>query len=193
MNTQTPNSMLKNKYLSRWKGGSWAIFCVAAFSVVNILMFLFGSDSYVLFTAYIPYLLGVLGVAYLKGIWEYPVSPALGAFLLSVTAVFVILYFVFWFFSKKKVGWLIAGTVFFAIDTAFVVLFALISGDFVSLLVDILFHILALVEMILGVTAAFKLKKLPEEAAAGEISSEQAAAETVTTKDQPGISDEFKN
>ena len=73
------------------------------------------------------------------------------------------------------------------------VLFALISGDFVSLLVDILFHILALVEMILGVTAAFKLKKLPEEAAAGEISSEQAAAETVTTKDQPGISDEFKN
>ena len=140
---------------------------------------------------YIPYLLGVLGVAYLKGIWEYPVSPALGAFLLSVTAVFVILYFVFWFFSKKKVGWLIAGTVFFAIDTAFVVLFALISGDFVSLLVDILFHILALVEMILGVTAAFKLKKLPEEAAAGEISSEQAAAETVTTKDQPGISDEF--
>ena len=48
MNTQTPNSMLKNKYLSRWKGGSWAIFCVAAFSVVNILMFLFGSDSYFL-------------------------------------------------------------------------------------------------------------------------------------------------
>ena len=104
MNTQTPNSMLKNKYLSRWKGCSWAIFCVAAFSVVNILMFLFGSDSYFLFTAYIPYFLGVLGVAFLKGMWEYPVSPALGAFLLSITAVLVILYFVFWFFSKKKAG-----------------------------------------------------------------------------------------
>ena len=194
MNTQTSNSMLKNKYLSRWKGGSWAIFCVAAFSVVNILMFLFGSDSYFLFTAYIPYFLGALGVAFLKGMWEYPVSPALGAFLLSITAVLVILYFVFWFFSKKKVGWLIAGTVFFALDTAFVVLFGMISGDFVSLLVDILFHILALVEMILGVTAAVKLKKLPDNAAAAaEISSEQAAAESITTKDQPGISDEFKN
>lgn len=186
--------MLKNKYLSRWKGGNWAIFCVAAFSVVNILMFLFGSDSYFLFTAYIPYFLGALGVAFLKGMWEYPVSPALGAFLLSITAVLVILYFVFWFFSKKKVGWLIAGTVFFALDTAFVVLFGMISGDFVSLLVDILFHILALVEMILGVTAAVKLKKLPDDAAAAaEISSEQAAAESITTKDQPGISDEFKN
>lgn len=186
--------MLKNKYLSRWKGGSWAIFCVAAFSIVNILMFLFGSDSYFLFTAYIPYLLGMLGVAFLKGMWEYPVSPALGAFLLSITAVFVILYFIFWFFSKKKVGWLIAGTVFFAIDTVFVVLFALISGDFVSLLVDILFHIIALVEMILGVTAAIKLKKLPDDAAAvEEISSEQTATESTKIEDQPGISDEFKN
>jgi len=88
---------------------------------------------------------------------------------------------------------LIAGTVFFALDTAFVVLFGMISGDFVSLLVDILFHILALVEMILGVTAAVKLKKLPDDAAAAEISSEQAATESITTKDQPGISDEFKN
>lgn len=186
--------MLKDKYLSRWKGGSWAIFCVAAFSVVNVLMFLFGSDSYFLFTAYIPYFLGVLGVAFLKGMWEYPVSPALGAFLLSITAVLVILYFVFWFFSKKKAGWLIAGTVFFALDTAFVVLFGMISGDFVSLLVDILFHILALVEMILGVTAAVKLKKLPDDSAVvEEVSPEQTAAESITTKDQPGISDEFKN
>lgn len=189
--------MLKNKYLARWKGGSWAIFCVAAFSIVNILMFFFGSEAYFLFTAYIPYFLGLLGVAYLKGLWEYPVSPSLGVFLLSITAVFVILYFVFWFFSKKKAGWLVTGTVFFALDTAFVVLFALISGDIVSFLIDIAFHIIALVEMILGVTAAFKLKKLPDDTAVvEELSSEQTAqtaTENAKTVDQPGISDEFKH
>jgi len=163
-------------------------------SIVNILMFLFDSESYFLFTAYIPYFLGLMGVAYLKGMWEYPVSPSLGAFLLSVTAVFVILYFVFWFFSRKKAGWLIAGTAFFALDTAFVVLIALISGDMVSFLTDIAFHILALVEMILGVNAAFKLKKLPDDTATVmKISPEQAASEPVKTEDQPGISDEFKH
>lgn len=189
MNTQAPDPILRNKYLGRWKGGSWAIFCVAAFSVVNILLFLFGSESYFLFTAYIPYLLGVLGVSYWKGGEDVASSAGVGAFLLSISAVIVILYFVCWFFSKKKSGWLIAGTVLFSLDTLFLLYDMLLSEDMAWYVMDVVIHALVIVELAMGIHAAAKLKKLPDEAAiVEELSSEQGG-----TDNQPGISDEFKD
>lgn len=192
-NTQTPNSMLKIKYFpeERRQLGDFLRRCFFGRQYFDVS---FPAAIPISFLPRIFLIFSVCSASHSeRNVGIFRITGTRSVFAVY-NAVLVILYFVFWFFSKKKVGWLIAGTVFFALDTAFVVLFGMISGDFVSLLVDILFHILALVEMILGVTAAIKLKKLPDNAAAAaEISSEQAAAESITTKDQPGISDEFKN
>ena len=45
MNLQVPNTVKKNQYLNRWRGGVWTLFLIGVFSVINLLMYAFGSSS----------------------------------------------------------------------------------------------------------------------------------------------------
>ena len=161
MNLQVPNTVKKNQYLNRWRGGAWTLFLIGVFSVLNILMYAFGSDSYFLFTAYLPYSFGIWGVNYLMGWYDTPVDSGIGTFFLSVSAVFIILYFVIWFFSRKKAGWLIAGLVLFLLDTLYMVYAMIASGDPAWFTMDCIIHALAIAEIAVGLHAALKYGKLP--------------------------------
>lgn len=161
MNLQVPNTVKKNQYLNRWRGGAWTLFLIGAFSVLNILMYAFGSDSYFLFTAYLPYSFGIWGVNYLTGWYDTPVDSGIGTFFLSISAVFIILYFVIWFFSRKKAGWLIAGLVLFLLDTLYMVYAMIASGDPAWFTMDCIIHALAIAEIAVGLHAALKYGKLP--------------------------------
>lgn len=161
MNLQVPNTVKKNQYLNRWRGGAWTLFLIGAFSVLNILMYAFGSNSYFLFTAYLPYSFGITGVDYLTGWYDTPVDSGIGTFFLSFSAVFIILYFVIWFFSRKKAGWLIAGLVLFLLDTLYMVYAMIASGDPAWFTMDCIIHALAIAEIAVGLHAALKYGKLP--------------------------------
>ena len=207
MNTQNPNpnAMLRSKYQNQWKGACGTLLLVTIFSIVNTVLCAIGSDIYFLFTAYFPYELGVLGMIYLLGASEFETGMAtgVGIFLLSIAALVIIIYFVCWLFSRKKFGWLVAGTVLFSLDTVYMLFEMVTSNDPAWFVTDVIFHAIVLIELGIGVAAALKLKKLPADeivVPAVEVPSETASDSTANVfdeipkqaNDQPGISDEFK-
>lgn len=152
---------------------------VIIFSVINIALLLFGSDSYFLFSASIPYYAVLTGMLvcgkfpewYYTGLGDIQFrdnSFFVGMLILAL--VILSLYLLSWIFSKKnKAGWLIFALVIFSIDT---VGMFWIYGFSVDSILDILFHAWVLYYLISGISACNKLKYLPEEApgATGAIS-----------------------
>ena len=159
--------VLRNKYQSARSN----IMLVIVFTLLNIILLVTNSNTYFLFSAAIPYLVADLGM-YLCG--KYPEEYYLGEFAemeflgdgflvatLVVAAVILVLYLLSWIFSKKlRVGWMIFALVFFAADTAGMLLLSDISSD---MIVDILFHGWVIVSLVSGIVSYFKLKKLPED------------------------------
>ena len=164
----SPRQVLENKY----KNSSHNILLVLIFSVINIFLLVTNSDTYFLFSAYIPYALADIGMM-LSGAYTEDVYAALEltgmeflgkgflATMLAIAAVILVLYLLSWIFAKKnRVGWMIFALVFFALDTAFMLWDVGISMDFI---VDYVFHAWVIISLAMGISAGSKLKKLPPE------------------------------
>ena len=162
----TQRQTLENKY----KSSSHNILLVVIFSAINIILLISNSDTYFLFSAYIPYVLADLGML-LTGRYPedyYVALDLVGAeffgsgflwTMVGIAAVILGLYLLSWLFARKnRVGWMVFALVFFALDTAFLLWDAGISMDFI---VDYLFHGWVIVSLSMGISAACKLKKLP--------------------------------
>lgn len=158
--------MLENRYQSYRHEIIFMVFC----TVINIILLLTKSNTYFLFSAFIPYCLVDVGM-FLCG--KYPAEAYTGEFngmklydnsvlvILCILAfIGIALYFLCWLLSKKKVGWLITALVFVSIDT--VALFA-IAGFDRTMIFDYVFHALVIAYLILGIITYSKLKKLPKE------------------------------
>lgn len=155
---------------SKYGGSRHNLLLVVVFTLINIVLLVTNSNTYFLFSAYLPYLAADLGML-MCGLYPaevYGGSTAgmefLGkgflAAMLGFGAVILILYLLSWIFSKKRVGWLIFALVFFSIDTAVLLLLNGISSD---IIVDIVFHGWVIFSLGNGIASYYKLKKLPEE------------------------------
>lgn len=164
--TMSQREILEAKY----KSGISNLLLVIIMSAVNIVLLVANSNTYFLFSAFIPYALADYGM-YFCGMYpeEYYYDMQNMEFLdksfLVVTIVIAIaillLYFFCWFFAKKKkVGWLVFALVLFAIDT--LSMFAL-TGFSTDSIIDILFHLWVVSYLINGIVTYSKLKKLPIE------------------------------
>ncbi len=182
--TESQGSILQNQFLSARHN----ILLVVGFTVINLILLVTNSDTYFLFSAYIPYFLTYMGM-YLCGMSAPEAYTDFGEdaiFLgksffgvtLGVSIVIVAIYLLCWIFSKKqKVGWIIAALVLFFIDT--LALF-LIGGISIELILDYIFHIWVIVLLFKGVFAYYKLQKLPpEEEHEAEIVTEEVTAENL--------------
>ena len=140
---------------------------VIAFTAINILLLITNSGSYFLFSAAVPYLLVDVGMV-LCGMYPpeayqgelagfEPLPPVVFYCLLAIAVVLLLLYLVAFFLSKKQVGWLIFALVFFSVDT--LAMFAYF-GISLSSLLDIAFHVWAIVIFVQGIQAHGKLKAL---------------------------------
>lgn len=177
---------LGNKYSSACHN----ILLVVAFTAINIILLVANSNSYFLFSAYIPYALVDLGM-FLCGMYpaEYYTEFFTGMEFLpkgvfvvtvAIAVIALVLYGLCWIFAKKfKVGWIIAALVFFSIDTIVLLLFNGIMFDFI---LDYVFHAWVIFSLINGLVAYTKLKKFPADtegqAEAPVINAEPAAQET---------------
>lgn len=160
--------LLQNKYTNAYKN----ILLVVGLTVLNILLLVTNSNTYFLFSAYIPYFLVDLGM-FLCGMYpaefyaeEFAgmqfLSKSFFAVTLGIAAVMLILYILSWMFAKKqKSGWLIFALVFFSIDT--LAMLAL-NGIVMESIIDYVIHAWVIVSLVNGVVSFSKLKKLPEEA-----------------------------
>lgn len=170
-NTETQNiserQILQNKYNSSRHN----LLLIVVFTVVNVILLVTNSNSYFLFSAFIPYFFADIGM-YMCGLypeeyyaWEATemefVDSSFLVVMLVLAAIFVVMYLLSWIFSNKnRVGWLIFALVFFSIDT--LGMFALM-GFSVDSIIDILFHAWVIFSLISGIVSYNKLKKLPVE------------------------------
>lgn len=179
--TPTPRQVLESKFASARHN----LLLVAAFTLINVILLATNSNTYFLFSAYIPYLLVDLGMAFCG---MYPIEYYGGdltgyvfmdksffVILLVIALVVLALYLLCWYLSQQnKAGWLIFALVFFSIDTA---LMLLLNGIAAESLIDIVFHVWVIYSLAAGIHANSKLKKLPEE-------PQESTATEITTEEE---------
>ena len=167
MNDQ--NSLTKKTRLySQMRGAISSLLVIVICTAINLVLLVSNSESYFLFSAYIPYYVTSLAM-YLCGMYpaDYYMpgdvflpggvfAGALG-FAVAFLCVFLLAYF---FCKKEKTGWLLASIVLFVLDTVALVL---IVGFEISMIVDYAFHAWALISLILGIIAFKKIKKFPPD------------------------------
>lgn len=158
---------------SKYANARHNILLIVGFTLINIILLVTQSNTYFLFSAYLPYLIVDLGMA-LCGMYSaeyYGGDLSSFEFLgreflvgtLVVAAAILLLYLLSWIFSNKgRVGWMIFALVFFAIDTVAMLLLTDIALD---MIMDIVFHVWVIVSLVSGIFAYYKLRKLPEEPA----------------------------
>jgi hypothetical protein len=108
-----PNNLSKRQQLqARFKGSRNNLLLVVAFTVINTILLVTKSDTYFLFSAYIPYVLVFLGMSVCGMLpaeyygeefsqMEFVPSSAFAVFL-AIAVVIIALYFLAWLFSKKN-------------------------------------------------------------------------------------------
>lgn len=162
----TPRQQLEAKF----HNARTDLLLIVALTVINLVLLVTGSDTYFVFSAYIPYGIAVLGMV-LCG--KFPAEYygeemagteffGQGVFVgfITVAVVLTLLYLLCWFLSKNfKSGWLIFALVMISVDTAFL----LLGGLSLDSILDMLFHVWMIVTIAMGISANKKLKALPEE------------------------------
>lgn len=188
----TQHKILEQKYNS----SRMNLLLVVVFTAINLVLLVTNSDSYFLFSAFIPYFITTMGML-LCG--RFPAEFYGGEYnslqffgdsffmvLLAISIVLMLLYLLAWFMSRKQhVGWLIFALVFFGLDTIGMLF---INGFSVESIIDIVFHGWVIYYLILGISSHYKLKKLPPEE---EISVpfETATQEALEQNVEPIVSD----
>jgi len=134
-----------------------SLLLVVILSIVNMFSLVF-ADTYYLFSSYITLSITATG--------GYMYLESGEAVLLIVTIALGIIslvpYLLCWIFSKKKVGWLIAALVLFALDTLLLLIDA-VSMLEATFILDLVIHILVVVELVIAVKYGLKKKKEQSE------------------------------
>lgn len=173
----------------KYKSARTSLLILSVFSVLNIFFIIFG-DMYFLFSSYTTQVLAFIGFeAYADG------ETVLTAVFIAISLLSVIPYLVCYFFSKKKIGWMIGALVLFSIDTLWFAygLINVISIDFALIadcIWDIFFHAYALYALISCVVYGVKMKKNATDAEedlsgstyTSDITAEETRKITVTKK-----------
>lgn len=132
---------------------------VVAFTAINIILTALQTGTYLLFSASVPFYVTERGLALYI---ETASIPVLIIFAL-IAVVLTVPYIVCWKLSEKHHGWMIGALVYFAIDTALL----LLSLD-LTMILDLLFHAWVFYYLIIGIKYGKQLKTLPEDTPAGE-------------------------
>ena len=196
MNNFTPIAAQRKAYETKYNNARVNLLLVVAFTAINIIILATGSYTYFLFSASIPYFIADMGMllcgkyppeAYVDGFEEMIVfEPSVFPVFAVIAFLIVSVYLVFWFFSKKKPGFLMAALILFIIDT--LGMFVLYGVSFDSIF-DILFHCYVIWSLVSGIKAHIALLALPKEEAAtidgeGFVTVDPVApAETVPTEE----------
>lgn len=144
--------------------GRHSLLLILIFTLVNLVMVLLDTGTYFLFSASVPYYLTLLGKAFDNGFADgaWSVNGTCTIVALVVSVVVLTLYFLCWLLSDKRPGWLTVALVLFVVDTVGMVAFTyLLYDNPAANIIDVVFHVWAIVELFQAVRAHKKLKDLP--------------------------------
>ena len=161
----------RQNYERKYKASRANLLLVVIATAINMFLIATGSDTYFLFSAFIPYFLTTIGMVQCGLLppeyYEYPMEDyifydkSLFVALLIISIILTSLYLLAWFMSRKnRVGWLIFALVFFGLDTLGMLIFNGIAAEGI---IDIVFHAWIIYYLVVGIIAHNKLKNYPYE------------------------------
>lgn len=155
------SSSRRDTLLKRYSSARTDLLAIICLTVLNIVLFIAGSETVMLFSATVPYFSAVMGFMLNDGTIEdiyietgIEIGMAIALFILGV-------YFLCWLMSKKNYKWLILATVLFCIDT--LITFWIYSDALIEGIIDIAIHIFIVACLISGIISSKKLQNMPEE------------------------------
>ncbi len=163
----TPRQAYERKYNTARSN----LLLVVIVTLGNLALVSAGSDSYFLFSAYIPYFITAVGLAWCgmlpSEFYDLPKEEyifyhkSLFVAFLILAVMITSLYLLAWFMSKKnRGGWLIFALVFFGIDTVGMLV---LNGFAADSIMNIVFHVWVIYYLVMGIIAHRKLKNYPYE------------------------------
>lgn len=145
-------------YERRVAMGRSALLVVLCLTVLNLVLLMAGSNTYLLFSASVPYYLTVMARGYDLAVYG-GVNQGYTWAALAVSAVLLGLYLLCWFLSRKTPAWLTVGLVLFALDTVCLALLCrFVFGGFVGSIPDFCIHGWVICELASGIRAARRLQ-----------------------------------
>ena len=137
--------------------GRSALLLVVALTVLNLGLLFSGANTYLLFSASGPYYLAILARGMDLAAYG-SVNHGYTWAALAVGAVVLGLYLLCWYLSRKQHSWLVAGLVFFLLDTICLVLLCrFVFGEYLSSVMDFLMHGWVIYELVIAIRAARRL------------------------------------
>ena len=155
-NPYTRTDLDSIKTSAQYKQVRISLLLVIVFSVLNIFAMSF-ADMYFLFSSYLTQVIAAVGA----GLFLETQNALFLVVFFGLALASVIPYILFFIFSKKHVGWMIAALVLFSLDSLlFLVDFVgfLLAGDY-SFVFDLLIRAYVLWSLIMGVKYGKKLQK----------------------------------
>ena len=181
MPTRTVNLSTKEVAEQRYTAARNNLLMMLIFTVINIVLFVSGSNTMFLFSATVPYCAAIYGMV----LSEIPIFLIMG---MSIAVIVLVAYLLCWIFSKKHYGWMIGALVLFALDLVGLGYMYLTSSGGLDL-IDTLFHLWVLYYLISGVYYGVKLSKMPADPPVwtqeAEETEELSGAETETEDSRP--------
>lgn len=135
------------------------IILVAVLTIANTVLIAINADMVFTFSAYIPQFVTFL-FADLAADLQDKTDLYIGV---AIAILMALIYVALWFGAKKKDSFIAVALVLFGIDTAFMLYFDVIVYFDISSVIDILFHGWVVFDLIMGIHAYSKLKKMPAE------------------------------
>lgn len=165
---QEQTNTKENNLETRYKNSIGNLLVVVIFSVINIGLLLAGTDTYFLFSAFIPYFIVDYGRAmcgmypeefYSDLLIEEFLDSSFLIVMVAIAAVIIIAYLVCWILAKKKkVAALFAALALFVADTMLMLFMMDFSSD---IIIDVVFHIWVVVYLITAIRTYYKIKNTP--------------------------------
>lgn len=159
----------KDQLVQKYNNGRLNLLVAVILTAINIVLLITGSNTYFIFSIFIPYFIADLGwfmsgfypEEYYEGLNMVFYDGSFAIIMVALALAICVLYLIAYLFSKDgKTGWLIMALALFAVDT---VLMLVITGDPLASIIDIVFHIWVGYYLISALLAAKKLKELPPE------------------------------
>ena len=133
------------------------ILLVLCLTALNLALLLVGSNTYLLFSASVPYYLTIMARGF-----DLAASGAVnGGYTwtaLAFSALVLGLYLLCWLLSKKNTKWLTVSLTLFAVDTICLALLCrFVFGGFTDSIMDFFMHAWVIYELYVGIRAARNL------------------------------------
>ncbi len=136
--------------MDKYASARYTLLTVCGFTLVNMVLMLFNSNIYFVYSAQIPQYIYVL-VYYLTGAGKFI------SFIIAMVP--VALLFLCWYLSEKNNIWMIIATVLYGID-ALLAVYGLLSSFSISNLVQALIAVYVMYMLINGLRSSWKFWKI---------------------------------